>query len=332
MKEKIKTWRIYQWLRQLERHNLMLRGYWRDFSLCRKYNFGNIDQKSINAFRGKILRQTHMIEKGMSLSHPRKGFGVEKIKILLRYIDEYIRLGYDKNDICILNAVNTLEEYISFQRNMGVTNNELMDLINEYEVTIPKAFKSGIVSVTKEEILKDVEMKFPEFFVSRHSVRQFSNEPINDCKIQKAVQLAMKSPSACNRQPAKVYYFKNEDVNKEIGRLIKGNTGFEDETPNYLIITSDRSCYTESYERNQPYVDGSLFAMGLIMSLHYYGIASCCLQACETTPLEKAMKKVTNIPENEVIVLFLAVGNYKDEFSVAVSARKNIEDVLIIDK
>lgn len=37
-----------------------------------------------------------------------------------------------------------------------------------------------------------------------------------------------------------------------------------------------------------------------------------------------------NIPENERIILFVAIGYYKDEFSYAVSLRKNVEDVFVV--
>ena len=37
-----------------------------------------------------------------------------------------------------------------------------------------------------------------------------------------------------------------------------------------------------------------------------------------------------NIPENERIILFIAIGNYKENFSYALSLRKNVDDVFIV--
>lgn len=65
----------------------------------------------------------------------------------------------------------------------------------------------GIVEVNIAEMEKKVNGSFPDFFMSRHSVRQFSDLTIDIEDIEKAVKLAMKAPSACNRQSCKVYIF-----------------------------------------------------------------------------------------------------------------------------
>lgn len=70
--------------------------------------------------------------------------------------------------------------------------------------------------------------------------------------------------------------------------------------------------------------------MALVQALHYYGVASCILQNGETPEKNTQFKQICdNIPENEKIALFIAIGYYKDEFNYAVSKRKNINDVLI---
>ena len=172
---------------------------------------------------------------------------------------------------------------------------------------------------------------FPEFFNSRHSMRQFSEEPIDIDMIKKAVRLAQKAPSACNRQACKVYLYENPEINKALGKLILGNNGFSEEVQNYLVVTADISAFYNSFERNQLYIEAGIFAMALIQALHYYGIASCALQNGEFTKKNKVFKKICgNIPENEKITIFIAIGLYKKEFNYAVSKRKNIDTVLVV--
>ena len=88
----------------------------------------------------------------------------------------------------------------------------------------------------------------------------------------------MKAPSACNRQSCKVYFYKDKNVNEELGIIIAGNTGFDWEVQKYIVVTSDISAFYDPFERNQVYVDGGIFTMALVEALHYYGIASCILQ------------------------------------------------------
>jgi hypothetical protein len=129
-----------------------------------------------------------------------------------------------------------------------------------------------------------------------------------------------------------VYYYKSLEINKKLGDLILGNNGFEKEVQNYLVITSDISAFYNSFERNQLYIEAGIFTMSLIQALHYFGIANCVLQNGEFIKKNREFKRVCgNIPENEKIVIFIAIGSYKKEFSYAVSRRKKSESVLIVD-
>lgn len=309
---------------------VMLVNYTVDFKRYRKYNIANKKNTALAAFEGKIFRQTHTIEKGMSVSKPRKGFGKEKIRTLLEYLGQFEKAGYARNNIAYVNAVQVLYRYVDFQKALGFEPLELEAKLKELEINRETAFECGVKRITKADIIKSTQGDFKELFLNRHSVRQFSDEPIDIEKVKLAVKLAMKAPSACNRQSPKVYLFQEEDTNAKLGKIINGNTGFEDEVQKYLVITSDICSYMESYERNQMYVDGALFAMSLALSLEYYGIASCFLQNSESRPLDKRLRSVTKIPENETIVVFLAIGNYKEEFNVAISKRKNMEEVFKI--
>lgn len=302
--------------------------YYNDYKKYAKYNFGNKKAKSFNAIQAKILRQTHIIEKGLSLSSPRKGFGTEKINTLLAYLDQYLELQFPMEDITFKNAINVLERYTEFQKKLGYSNDVLNAELEKYRNVLDPAYSCGITEVNKEELLNKNKGDFKELFLNRHSVRQFSDMPVDYEKVRAAVKLAMKAPSACNRQTAKVYFIRDKEKNKKIGKIIPGNTGFESEVQNYLIVTSTRAGYTTAAERNQMYVDGALFAMSLILSLEYYGIASCALQGSESKRVVEPIKRLAEISDEEVIVLYIAIGNFKDNFQVAVSKRKELSDVL----
>ena len=318
--------RLGQWKRDI----LMLLDYLSDFKNYQKSNFGNYKNTDIIAMEAKIHRQMHIIEKGMSLSNPRVGFGQEKIKILLEYIDEYIKLGYGNKSKIISQAVGTLKAYLDFFKTQGYKNEQLAQKIETYNVYSDKQ-NCGVKVLTLEELKKAQHSEFPEFFLSRHSVRQFLDKDVDVSVIRKAVAMAMNSPSACNRQSAKVYVYLNKEINDIIGKdLLEGSGGFSQEVNKYLVITANYAAFTDSYERNQCIVDASLFAMNLVLALHYYGVGSCLLQASERKELDKKRHELLEIPSNEKIVLFLAIGYYKDEFRVAQSQRKDIQDYLII--
>lgn len=330
IKDKVKKSFFYKSFRKMQNNKGLLSESLGDYRNYSKYNFGNSFCKTEGSLDGRIIRQTHILEKGMSLEHPRKGFGQKKIEDLLIYIREYQSLGFDMSRFSVVNALNTLDAYVEFQKKLGCSCEKLEKELEPFRVYMNEDLESGICKIQKEELEKQIQGEFPEFFRSRHSIRQFAKKPVEVEIIKEAVALAMKAPSACNRQSPKVYYFKDREKNKEISSFIAGNTGFEEDADKYLIVTADISSYTNAYERNQPYVDGALFAMSLALSLHYYGIGSCFLQAGEIRKKIDGVKKAAQIPENEVVVLFMAIGYYKDEFDAACSARKPLEDVLIV--
>lgn len=278
------------------------------------------------------MRQTHVIEKGMSLSHPREKFSVQKAMELLEFIDEFTECGYKVEDsIPILNTLGVLKTFLTYHEERGFKPENVFKKFEKYSKYLLEKEKYGIIEVNKVELKKEAQGAFPEFFMSRHSVRQFSEQTIDVSDIEKAVKLAMKAPSACNRQSCKAYFYRDKEVNKRLGELIAGNTGFDGEVQNYIVITSDMSAFYDPFERNQVYVDGGIFTMVLVEALHYYGIASCILQNGEYKERNLRFKEICkNIPENEKIILFIAIGYYKDNFTYAVSHRKNLDNVLII--
>ena len=302
--------------------------YFYDYKQYSKYNY-KTKKVTYKKMEGKIFRQTHIIEKGMSLSNPRKGFGIEKINLLLDYVDEYCKLGYPKDSTVFLNAIHVIKKYITFQNNMGVANKELEERLEVYAPYFVKDFVCGIKKETKANLNEMKDRDFLEFLASRHSMRQFADSDLDKELIRKAVKAAMFAPSECNRQSVRAYLVCNEEKKRGLDNLINGNTGFAQEVKGYMIITSDSSCYTSAYERNQLYIDGSLFAMVLMLSLHYFGIASCPLQHSETKEKTERAREIIGFSESERIVMYLAIGNYKETFSYAVSKRKNIEEIYV---
>ena len=150
---------------------------------------------------------------------------------------------------------------------------------------------------------------------SRHSMRQFESKSINIEDVEKAIKIAQKAPTACNRQASKVYLYKDKATNDALGELIAGNTGFQQEVPNYLVVTADVSAFYDTFERNQVYVEAGLFSMALVEALHYYGIGSCILQNGEYS---------FHMP-----LFFLAAGWVYKEKSVLIDIKRRIQTIVV---
>lgn len=296
-----------------------------------KWEYNNPKNNCQAAMESRILRQTHILEKGMSLGKPKPKFGVQRAEELIDFINDFINKGFsiEKNS-AVCNAICVLGAYLEFHKERGFEPDSVIEGYKKLEKYCNgiNLGEYGIKKTTRMDISGD---SLPEVLANRHSVRQFEQRPISQEDMEKVVKLAMRAPSACNRQSCKVYFYKDKETNQKLGQLIAGNTGFKDDAPHYLVVTSCQSSFYDSFERNQTYVDGGIFAMALVEALHYYGIGSCILQNGEFKAKNKSFKAVCkNIPENEKIILFIAVGYYPENFTYATSHRKELKDVLKI--
>ena len=143
----------------------------------------------------------------------------------------------------------------------------------------------------------------------------------------KAVEMARYAPSVCNRQSWKVHIFKDRDKIDTLLGLQNGNNGFTQSIKQLLIITGDTKKFTK-LESNQVFIDGGLFSMSLLLSLHSKEIASCCLNTCLPYLDEVKVKKIGKISGSERLIMMIGIGNYKDSFEVAISDRIPLDEII----
>jgi len=293
--------------------------------LTLKYNASVQTDKDIIKMQYTLLRENHTIEKGMSMRNPRKGFGQQKVINLILRLDKYVDL-YLTQDADFLNyPLSTIKNYIQYTKESGVdipqiekSYHNLLDKAGIYDVRD----HAGIYIDTKTHIQSECDRDFKSLLYSRHSIRYFSKEQPDINIIQEALKLAQQTPSACNRQGWKTHVFMGEDsIN-----LIKwqgGCKGFEDEIHCSILVTANLKAFL-SYELYQAYVDGGLYAMTLIYSLHSFGLGTIPLSTGFLSPKIKGLRHF-NIPENEVPILIVGIGVMTDNIKVAVSERKYID-------
>jgi nitroreductase len=203
--------------------------------------------------------------------------------------------------------------------------NELKGLLSHQRTS----FLAGTKQMTKEGCLENARMDFACLALNRVSVRDFSVVKVSTDQIKKAVRIAQKSPSVCNRQSTRIYFMN--DASKLVqGSFLSGIRGMEGLIKQALIVTSDLSSFVTAGERNQCYVDGGIFLMSLLYSLQYLGLGACTLNWSVEKCDDKRLRKQFPVNSSENIIAFIAVGHLKDRFQVPVSSRLPTEDILRI--
>ncbi|CDB31697.1 putative uncharacterized protein [Clostridium sp. CAG:575] len=273
----------------------------------------------------------HSIEKALT-NEKLRPFGKDKVTELLNLVIDYEKLGYDRNRFAFKLAISALEKYVNIynenQWKEEEIHTEIKKVIENYKDT-PK-IDIGSYKIDLSVLEEGKNFDYFKFIKSRHSVRNFSKNKINRKDLEKAIEMAMLTPSACNRQMIKAYYIENFEIKDNITELAMGISCFDKKNVNYLIITFDNAAFQFDGERNQGWFNAGLFTMNLMNAFHSLGIGSCCIEFANEKKDELFLKKLINIGDSEKIAIILAVGYYSDNTVIPYSSRKKIEEILEI--
>ncbi|MCR5519413.1 MAG: nitroreductase [Bacteroidales bacterium] len=297
----------------------MLADSWQMFRENLKYNASIRSSKDPDKLCYMILREAHTLEKGMSLREPRQGFGKQKAEHLMERMEEYAgRYGYNP---AVSNALSILEGYLQFSRESG----ENMDMLSERFRNLLEKFGNPDYPRTDCTIVME-EFKtgsFEDVILGRHSCRYFKKKEVGVEVINKALELASHTPSACNRQAWRTHVFSEEACAKLL-EWQGGCRGFEDEPAACILVTADRKAFLH-YEMFQPYIDGGMYAMNLINCLQSLSLATIPL-SCGFHSDKLAALRGFGIPANEVPIVIIGLGYPEDKVRVAASIRKQISE------
>ncbi|WP_186378720.1 nitroreductase family protein [Sphingobium sp. B2] len=280
-----------------------------------------------SAMKADVTKYYHMIEKGLALPQPRPGFGQHAILDLSKKMQR----AFDRNvlDQEMQFAVDALAGYQQFNERVGVASapfvGSTLDAAKARGLSPraePTLARERPVGVDAQDMLAMIR--------SRHSVRQFADAPVPDEVLQQAAMAAQAAPCVCNRQASKVYFVRDPALKARLLACQNGNRGFGDTAPVLAIVTVDLHEFLEPSERYQPWIDGGLFAMNLLLGIHAQGYGACCLNWSALPAQDRSVRRIGLIPDNENVVMMMAIGALPDAFSVARSGRKPLAEVMRI--
>ena len=101
----------------------------------------------------------------------------------------------------------------------------------------------GTMTHSSEDFQKGMLVSPESFFLSRYSLREFKTECVDEDIIKRAVSLAMKTPSVCNRQAWHVYHSSDKEVKEKALKYQSGNRGFGEKIPNIMVLTVDLKAF-----------------------------------------------------------------------------------------
>ncbi|MCJ7741904.1 MAG: nitroreductase family protein [Methanoregula sp.] len=150
---------------------------------------------------------------------------------------------------------------------------------------------------------------------SRHSVRNFKPDPVNEIIIKDAIECAAHAPTAMNHQPWLFGVIRNKDMLAKIA----------EHTDHGKFIAGSPLCFAVFGEKNETYYleDCCAATENLILALQAHGITSCWV-AGEKKQYAEAMRKLLNVPKNYTLVSLVAAGYPADISLVKKKEMKNL--------
>ncbi len=290
-------------------------------------NFMN-SSESKNKIEYNILLVCHSLEKGMFNKNIRP-FGINKTKLLIELLKKYSLYNNYENEYSYILGISILKEYIKIYENNNWTSKFEYQYVYKFlkECKSVEEIELSNYIISKNDIMKKNKSNFEDLLKSRHSVRDFSSRKIKDEDIEKCIEMALLTPTACNRQMVHIRYIENDDKKNLIKKVGMGFSGFELDNTNIFLISFDMNFACFIGERNQGWFNSGLVSMNFVNALHSLGIGSCFVQFGNSFKEEEFVKKELGIPYNERIAVIVAAGYYKENNKVLRSPRKKINDV-----
>lgn len=287
--------------------------------------------RDLHRVTSRIMYNVHALEKGLARNHDmRPAFGRKALKNLNDAMLLYRASGYELAAFPYQEGLGVLRQYVGLHSQLGHEVDFLPSIVDPtlFSEEENGSRTAGTIEVKQEHKRGNNSKNFAELALGRASIREFSGEPIDQSKVNNAIQIALKSPSVCNRQGWRVHWLSDKTVMRAVLAHQRG-FGYREMPEVLMCVTVSNSTFISPVERNQGFVDGGLFSMSILYGLEYEGLAAVPLNACLYSGAQKAIRQIIPVPEAEVIVMFIAVGAFPESSKAPASSRKPLDSVVV---
>jgi nitroreductase len=257
---------------------------------------------------------------------PRRGvFALDYIR---ETVDAYINSLNHQDDISSQElkwAHDVLEKYFEVTDSHPKINNlreKYVSIESKIETDNNKQFipYKRILGTQKKATFDS----FSELAKLRRSVRWFRQKKVPRELVDKAIEVASLSPSACNRQPFEYIIIDEKKLLEKVVQLPMGTGGYSGNIPMMLISIGNLDAYFSERDRHLIYIDASLANMSLMYALETLGLSSCPINWPDVESREKKMAELLNLKVHQRPIMCMAVGYPDPNGMVAYSQKKDL--------
>lgn len=159
-----------------------------------------------------------------------------------------------------------------------------------------------------------------DFLLSRRSVRKFSDEPVPDELIRRAIDIARFAPSAHNAQPWSFLVVKDREKLEKLAKIHRWSKPIANSKV-AIIVFSDEKVSPKSH-----LVDGAIVATYLWLALHCLGLSTVWIYTLEQA---EEIRRIVNAPPHLFPVAIFPVGFPAE--SPPPRPRRSLEELVHVD-
>ncbi len=296
----------------------------RDYCKYARYSSTFADADSRSKLQGLIIRQAHAVEVGMIYRPTRPGFATATVERLIDNITTY--LDAYGTDSLIVSSVQTLREYCNLNESLAHPVKHFSDATDRLSARLESPISPNQMPEAQGFEGPKTD-SFDSLAVSRRSCRDYAAKTVDPTIILDSASVALRSPSACNRQPCRVYIIRDPEKKKRALEIQNNRSAWRNDAC-ILIITGDLGYYQGIRERNAVYVDGGLFSMTLGYSLNAKGIATCMLNLNVTDDLHDELRGLIGAQSSEIFIMMIACGYPASQVLVPKKYHRDAEEIV----
>jgi nitroreductase len=290
-------------------------------------------QAYYNVLRGKrksdflLIHNIHSIEKGLCMKPRRDVFALEYIRETVIAYSDYLNLPAQlRNDYQLRWFHDVLEEYFRITTDHLIINKARMHFKRLHSISESELKKVPYVRGEINSLPVDYN-QLVKLARQRRSVRWFKQQPVPRELIDKAIELAIQSPSACNRQPFVFRVFDDPKLVNRVQQLPSGTKGFGHNFQAICVLIGTLGAYLDERDKHAIYVDGGLAAMSFMYALETLGLSSCPLNWPDIPAREKLMRKELGLKLYERPLVVIAIGYADPTGLIAYSQKKSLDAI-----
>jgi len=276
-----------------------------------------------------LIRNIHRLEKGLLMRPKREIFAKDYIKETIECFEGvWNNESYHQpNNLQMKWFYDVLSNYFS-----SSGEDKLITSLSERFTKITEGNKFEIQSNKSRPYFRPEKttISYEDFFELtriRRSVRWFLEKPVPRELIDKAIQAAIQSPSACNRQPFEYRVIDDRSMVEKVVNFPMGTKGYAYNIPVVIVAIGNLDAYFDERDRHLIYIDSSLANMALMLSLETLGLSSCPINWPDIEAREIMMDEFLSLERYQRPIMCIGVGFPDPEGMVAFSEKRSLDQI-----